>query len=188
MVRAPAHNSGPSVPRVHPACPPARRCRKAHASMLAHQDCRIILGGRSFCEGLDLPLGIWTMLRLRPLILLGNAALFVLLGAATAAAAGDNFGAIAFSSSSGATGYSYDYDSRDGAEERALQECGPGCKVVLWFKNACGALAVGKAAATEPAGRQAGARPRTWRWAIVGKTPVAAKSAGGRARRGKPAP
>ena len=84
------------------------------------------------------------MLRLRPLILLGNAALFVLLGAATAAAADENFGAIAFSSSSGATGYSYDYDSRDGAEERALQECGPGCKVVLWFKNACGALAVGE--------------------------------------------
>ena len=84
------------------------------------------------------------MLRLRSLILLGNAALFVSLGAATAAAADDNFGAIAFSSSSGATGYSYDYDSRDGAEERALQECGPGCKVVLWFKNACGALAVGE--------------------------------------------
>jgi hypothetical protein len=75
------------------------------------------------------------MSRLRSLILLGNAALFVLLGAATAAAADDNFGAIAFSSSSGATGYSYDYDSRDGAEER---------KVVLWFKNACGALAVGE--------------------------------------------
>src|ERR1700681_405368 len=58
-------------------------------------------------------------------------------------AAADNFGAIAFSASSGAAGYSYDYASRDEAEERALQECGRGCEVVLWFKNACGALAVG---------------------------------------------
>jgi hypothetical protein len=83
------------------------------------------------------------MSRSLSLILLGFAALFALLGGAVSAAAADNFGAIAFSSGSGATGHSYDYDSRDGAEERALQECGPGCKVVLWFKNACGALAVG---------------------------------------------
>jgi hypothetical protein len=126
------------------------------------------------------------MLRLRSLILLGNAALFVLL-AATAAAADDNFGAIAFSSSSGATGYSYDYDSRDGAEERALQECGPGCKVVLWFKNACGALAVGEGSGYGTGWASSRSEAENLRWAIVGKTPVAAKSAGGRARRGKPA-
>ena len=29
------------------------------------------------------------------------------------------------------------------AEERALQECGAGCTVVIWFRNACAALAVG---------------------------------------------
>jgi serine/threonine-protein kinase len=59
------------------------------------------------------------------------------------ASAADHYGAIAFSQASGAVGYSYDFDSRDDAEERALQECGPRCEVVIWFKNACAALAVG---------------------------------------------
>lgn len=57
--------------------------------------------------------------------------------------AGDHFGAIAFSNSSGAIGYSYDHGSGYEAQERALQECGYGCKVVIGFTNACGALAVG---------------------------------------------
>ena len=70
-------------------------------------------------------------------------AFLALAGGATTAAA-DSFGALAFSTSSGAAGRSYDYDSRDEAEERALQECGRGCEVVLWFKDACGALAVGE--------------------------------------------
>jgi hypothetical protein len=83
------------------------------------------------------------MSRLQVSAALAVAAFFALFGSA-ARAADDNFGAIAFSSGTGATGYSYDYDSRDDAEERALQECGPGCKVVLWFKNGCGALAVGE--------------------------------------------
>ena len=59
------------------------------------------------------------------------------------AVADDSYGAIAFSSESGATGYSYNFGSREEAEERALQECGAGCEVVQWFKNACAALAVG---------------------------------------------
>ena len=58
-------------------------------------------------------------------------------------AAADNYAAIAFSQDTGAEGYSNDYDSRGGAEQRAQQECGAGCEVVLWFRNACGALAVG---------------------------------------------
>jgi serine/threonine-protein kinase len=58
-------------------------------------------------------------------------------------APGDNFGAIAFSTSSGAIGYSYDYSSGDDAQQSALQNCGYGCRVVLRFTNACGALAVG---------------------------------------------
>ena len=62
--------------------------------------------------------------------------------AATPALA-DNFGAIAFSQSNGTNGYSYDFGSQGEAEEKALQECGPGCEVVIWFKNACGALATG---------------------------------------------
>ena len=63
-----------------------------------------------------------------------------------AAMARDYNGAIAYSSATGAHGYSYDYDTRDGAEQRALNECagyGGGCEAALWFRNACGALAVG---------------------------------------------
>lgn len=54
-----------------------------------------------------------------------------------------HFGAIAFSQHSGAVGYSYDYSSGAAAEQRALNSCGSDCRVVVWFKNACGALAVG---------------------------------------------
>lgn len=56
----------------------------------------------------------------------------------------DKFGAIAFSTSSGQAGWSFDYDTRAIAESRALANCGAGCKVVTWFKNSCGALAVGR--------------------------------------------
>jgi hypothetical protein len=56
---------------------------------------------------------------------------------------GDHFGAIAFSNSSGAIGYSYDHSSGNDAQQSALRECGYGCKVVMGFTNACGALAVG---------------------------------------------
>jgi hypothetical protein len=56
---------------------------------------------------------------------------------------GDNFGAVAFSPRNGAVGYSYNYRSRDDAEQRALEECGHDCRIVMWFKNACGGLAGG---------------------------------------------
>lgn len=60
---------------------------------------------------------------------------------ASVALAADNYGAIA-TSSSGAYGYSYDYPTRAQAERRALQECGQaGCRVRVWFRNACGAVA-----------------------------------------------
>ncbi len=56
--------------------------------------------------------------------------------------ADDHYGAIAYSTDTGKYGYSYDYGSRGDAEQRALNECGEsGCSVVLWFRNACGALA-----------------------------------------------
>ena len=57
-----------------------------------------------------------------------------------------NYGAIAFSPATGAHGYSYDYRSQRQAQHRALGECarrGGGCKIATWFRNACGALAVG---------------------------------------------
>lgn len=63
-----------------------------------------------------------------------------------AAYARDNYGAIAYSPSTGAHGYSYDYASRAVAERKALAECrkhARDCQVPLWFRNACGALAVG---------------------------------------------
>ncbi len=56
----------------------------------------------------------------------------------------DKYGAIAYSASDRSYGYSYDYDTREEAEQKALQECearGKGCKVLTWFKNNCGALA-----------------------------------------------
>jgi hypothetical protein len=53
------------------------------------------------------------------------------------------YGAIAFSQGTGAYGYSYDAGSRGSVEEAALTRCGGSCSVVLWFKNACGALAAG---------------------------------------------
>lgn len=60
----------------------------------------------------------------------------------------DNYGAIAYSQAVSAHGYSYNYASQLAAENRALNECerhsGMGdCKILVWFKNGCGALAEG---------------------------------------------
>jgi hypothetical protein len=59
----------------------------------------------------------------------------------------NRFGAIYFSQSTGAHGYSYDYNSQYQAEQGALNEClsagGTDCQRATWFRNACGALAVG---------------------------------------------
>ena len=55
------------------------------------------------------------------------------------------YGAIAFSQSSKAYGHSWNYQTRWDAEQRAINECstrGYGCKAVMWFRNACGALAL----------------------------------------------
>jgi hypothetical protein len=57
----------------------------------------------------------------------------------------DNYGAIAYSSSTGRYGYSYDFGSQAEAENYAISKCGRSdCVVKVWFKNACGALAVGR--------------------------------------------
>lgn len=63
-----------------------------------------------------------------------------------AGAAADNYGAIAYSPSTGAHGWSYDYNSRSAAESVALANCrkhAGDCVIPIWFRNACGALAVG---------------------------------------------
>jgi hypothetical protein len=59
------------------------------------------------------------------------------------ASAQNRYAAIAFNKETGASGRSYRYPDRSGAEERALQECGRGCAVVAWVRNQCLVLAVG---------------------------------------------
>jgi hypothetical protein len=62
------------------------------------------------------------------------------------AAAQNSFGAIAYSPGSGAHGWSVDYATREVAESTALRNChqhADDCTVPIWFRNACGALAVG---------------------------------------------
>jgi hypothetical protein len=70
----------------------------------------------------------------------------LLLGAGAVSAAGEYFGAIAYSSTTRAHGWSKDFPSRTAAEKAAVAGCakhGEDCRAVLWFKNACGALALG---------------------------------------------
>ena len=58
----------------------------------------------------------------------------------------NKFGAIAYSPSTGVHGLSNDLGSQEEAEKAALSSCAQrarDCKVPLWFRNACGALAVG---------------------------------------------
>jgi hypothetical protein len=50
------------------------------------------------------------------------------------------FGALALSDD-GASGFSHNYPNKARAREEALQECGPGCRVVLDYWNGCGAYA-----------------------------------------------
>jgi serine/threonine-protein kinase len=58
-------------------------------------------------------------------------------------AAAETYAAIAFSQVNGYYGYSNRYGTQDGAEERALQECGESCEIVIWARDACAALFVG---------------------------------------------
>jgi len=58
-----------------------------------------------------------------------------------------SFGAIALDRLSGSYGYSFAWGTREAAEAAAMRECRSnvesrgGCSVVLWFSDACGALA-----------------------------------------------
>ena len=65
----------------------------------------------------------------------------------TAALAQDYFGAIAYSQKTGSMGWSYNYKSQWKAEQVALKKCykyASDCKIATWFRNACGAIAVGQ--------------------------------------------
>ena len=74
----------------------------------------------------------------------------ILLFAGQASFADDKYGALAYSLEEGVYGYGTDYDTRDEAEDVALDECvkllesnETECVVELWFKNGYGALAEG---------------------------------------------
>ena len=66
---------------------------------------------------------------------------------APAMAVADSYGAIAYSPTTRADGWSHAFSTRADAERRALRECSGrarDCRVAIWFKNACGSLAVGR--------------------------------------------
>jgi Domain of unknown function (DUF4189) len=81
----------------------------------------------------------------RRLIFVGFLALPIAFVSTQAVRAADMFGAISYSASDGADGYSHNYDSQAEAEARALAECrgygGTDCQILVWFRNACGAMA-----------------------------------------------
>lgn len=71
-------------------------------------------------------------------------ALATLLGTSAFARA-DRYGAIAYSRRTGHYGYADNAGSREAAERRALERCERrDCKVEVWFRNSCGALATGE--------------------------------------------
>jgi serine/threonine-protein kinase len=60
----------------------------------------------------------------------------------------NRFGAIAFSETTGDRGYAWDYSTRFQAENNAIAQCrrvsgARDCRILLWFRNACGSLASG---------------------------------------------
>ncbi len=62
----------------------------------------------------------------------------LLLCAGSGEAAAENYGAIAYSPSTKAYGWSYDYPSRGAAEREALSGCrakASDCIIPLWFRN-----------------------------------------------------
>ncbi len=79
--------------------------------------------------------------------ILGAYALAGLTLMATAGVAqAQNFGAIAYSPTSTSYGYAFDYSNRHDAEVAAMNNCrayAGDCRVAIWFRNACGAVAVG---------------------------------------------
>jgi uncharacterized protein DUF4189 len=51
------------------------------------------------------------------------------------------WGAIAYSSATGAFGYAVDQASKRSAETEAFRQCGGDCDVIRSFRNGCGAIA-----------------------------------------------
>jgi len=90
-----------------------------------------------------------TDMSILPRLLLTVVILVMLIGTTNPAPAYDKFGAIAYSSSTGRYGYSYNFADRGQAESEAVSNCGRSdCRIKVWFKNACGALATGNRGAS----------------------------------------
>jgi len=69
----------------------------------------------------------------------------LLLGTAAIARDNDRYGAIAYSRRTGRYGYWKGAESRGGAERHAIEACeARDCKIEVWFRNSCGALATGE--------------------------------------------
>jgi serine/threonine-protein kinase len=105
------------------------------------------LAGASFhaIDARHSPIGRRSGLGIIDMRILGTFVVICLMaGCGSRAFAADTYAAIAYSKETGAYGYGNKYRSRDDAEERALQECGPGCTVVMWVRNQCAGLAVGR--------------------------------------------
>lgn len=76
--------------------------------------------------------------------ILASIAFFTLATTAMPSMAADSFGAIAYSPATGALGWSYEHNTRRSAESTAYGNCNAGdCRIAIWFKNGCGAVAVG---------------------------------------------
>ena len=56
----------------------------------------------------------------------------------------DTWGAIAYNTRTRALGWSYNFSSRRAAESYALRQCRGSCRIATYFKNACGAIAIGR--------------------------------------------
>lgn len=83
---------------------------------------------------------------MHPLLRVSQLAALVLSLAWGSAAAADYYGAIAYSPSTGADGWAKDHPSRRAAQRAAVEACSrhaEDCRPLFWFKNGCGALAVG---------------------------------------------
>jgi hypothetical protein len=66
------------------------------------------------------------------------------------ACATSGYGSIAYSTSTGASGISYNYATRSEADAAAIGYCAKSdCAIVAWFQNSCGAIA------TAPTGQMA---------------------------------
>ncbi|WP_339367187.1 DUF4189 domain-containing protein, partial [Picosynechococcus sp. PCC 7002] len=66
----------------------------------------------------------------------------------TAPSDGVFFGAIAFSEATGEYGYVIDVPTQAEAEQAAVEDCeffaaSGDCQALVWFRNACGAIAMG---------------------------------------------